>query len=357
MKYAIIAIALLVSFILIPSPVDSVAVTFTQPLPMEGALEKNEQLQATKIGYLPNGLLGGEDIHKGSDGCIYTGVVSGEILKNCDQNLAKSTWQVIANTEGRPLGLHFNAQDELIIADADKGLLKLKSDNSIEVLTDSYQGKKLIFTDDLDIAQDGSIYFSDASALYGVKEFTRDALSGRDTGRLFKYDPATQKLTLLLDNLAFANGVALAADDSFVLVNESWKYQVTRLWLTGEKVGTSDIFIDRIPGTPDGISRGVDGTFWLAVHGPRSGLLNLIAGYPFLKNQAAKVPTSLTPHPDKYGFVVQLTPQGEIIQSLQDPAAVSIWGITSVQATEDGILLGTLETDRVGFLQFQNPQF
>lgn len=357
MKYAIIVVALLVGFLLIPSPVDSVAVSFTQPIPMEGALEKNEQLQATKIGYLPDGLLGGEDIHKGADGCIYTGVVSGEILKNCDQNLSKSAWKVIANTEGRPLGLHFNGQGELIIADANKGLLKLLSDNTIEVLADSYQGNKLIFTDDLDIAQDGSIYFSDASTLFDVREFTRDALSGRDTGRLFKYDPTTQQLTLLLDNLAFANGVAVAADDSFVLVNESWKYQVTRLWLTGEKAGTSDIFIDRIPGTPDGISRGTDGTFWLAIHGPRSGLLSLIAEYPFLKNQAAKVPMSLTPHPDKYGFVVQLSPQGEIIKSLQDPAAVSIWGITSVQATEDGILLGTLDTDRVGFFQFQKSQF
>lgn len=347
--FALVVAALSAAFLLYPSPIDSVVSHYSTPLPLTENLTRNEHLQAAMISYLPTGLSGGEDVAQGPNGCIYTGTQQGQVIKNCRPDLAQKGWQTIINTQGRPLGLHFDKQDNLIIVDAEKGLLRLSPENKLEVLVDSYQGTKLTLVDDLDIAQDGSIYFSNASQKFGLSEFTRDALSGRYTGQLFKFDPSNNQLSLLLDNLAFANGVALSADESFVLVNESWKYQITRYWLQGEKAGQSDIFLDKIPGTPDGISRAVDGSFWLAVHGPRSQLLTVIAEYPWLKNQAAKVPTWLTPHPDKYGFVIQLDQQGGIVQSLQDPAAVNIWGITSVQASDSGIYLGTLDTDRIAF--------
>ena len=77
---------------------------------------------------------------------------------------------------------------------------------------------------------------------------------GSPTGRLLVYDPATKKVTCLLESLFFANGVALAPNDEFVLVCESYGARVLRLWLKGPREGTSDTFVDRLPGFPDGIS-------------------------------------------------------------------------------------------------------
>lgn len=47
--------------------------------------------------------------------------------------------------------------------------------------------------------------------------------------RLIKYDPVTKTNTVLIDRIHFANGVALAADESYVLVAETFRYRVLRL--------------------------------------------------------------------------------------------------------------------------------
>ena len=68
-------------------------------------------------------------------------------------------------------------------------------------------------------------------------------------------------LHITFGNLCFANGVALAPDESFALVNETWNYRVLRYWLTGDKKDTWDVFIDNLPGFPDNISSNGKGTF------------------------------------------------------------------------------------------------
>ena len=76
----------------------------------------------------------------------------------------------------------------------------------------------------------------------------------RPLGRLLVYNPETKTTTTLLDNLYFANGVAIGSDGTFVLFNETYMYRVQKYWIKGEKAGTSEIVIDKIPGFPDNIS-------------------------------------------------------------------------------------------------------
>lgn len=59
---------------------------------------------------------------------------------------------------------------------------------------------------------------------------------GGPTGRLLCYDPSTDATTVLADGLWYANGVALAADESFVAVVETCSMRVRRHWLEGPKV-------------------------------------------------------------------------------------------------------------------------
>ena len=65
---------------------------------------------------------------------------------------------------------------------------------------------------------------------------------------------------MVLDGLAFANGVALAADESYVAVAETGARTVVRWWLTGPKAGTRDLLVGDLPGYPDNIARGA--TAW-----------------------------------------------------------------------------------------------
>jgi len=263
-----IALPLLVAFLLlltgllfwIPSPIDAVAYQPGTPRPLTGPLAPNTDLTQGEI--LAQGQWqGAEDIDQDTQGRLYTGNDDGSIRRlNKDGSV-----EVFANTGGRPLGLDFNAAGELIVADAYKGLLAINHKGEIRPLSTTYEGQPLGIVDDVVIASDGMMYFSDATNRFTLHDFTLDALEGRGNGRLFRYDPKNGQTTLLLDGLFFANGVAMGPDDGFVLVNESWRSQVRRYWLKGPKAGQNDVFIGQLPGIPDGISHTEDGRFRLAL--------------------------------------------------------------------------------------------
>ncbi len=331
-----------------PSPIDSIAVTPSRPLPFAGALAQNDALQSTKLFSLPAGERGGEDVARDTLGCLYTGTEQGNILRKCPY----SDWETLVNTGGRPLGLHFDRQQNLIIADAVKGLLSMNPKAEITLLADHYQGQRLGVVDDVDIGADGTIYFSDASNRYALKDIVLDVLDGRPSGRLFAYHPDSKTLTLLADGFAFANGVAVAADQSYVLINETFTYRISRVWLSGDKAGQKDILLDALPAMPDGIARADNGTYWVAMYGLRPKLVDQVHDKPWLKNLLAKLPRALAPVPKPYGFIVQINADGEILQSLHDQAAVAIGEVTSVQPEADGLYLGTLHMDRIGKVAF-----
>lgn len=79
------------------------------------------------------------------------------------------------------------------------------------------------------------------------RQFMPSILSGDKSGRLMKYDKSSKEVTILLRGIAFANGVALSKDRSFILVAETTTGRILRLWLDGPNAGNSDIFAD-LPG-------------------------------------------------------------------------------------------------------------
>ncbi len=65
---------------------------------------------------------------------------------------------------------------------------------------------------DLDIAPDGKIYFTDSTTRYDAHDWAIDSIEGRPTGRLLVFDPKTGETKTLLDNYRYANGVCMAHD-------------------------------------------------------------------------------------------------------------------------------------------------
>ena len=82
-----------------------------------------------------------------------------------------------------------------------KGLLSIDPQRAIKVLTTEADGLPFAFTDDLDIASDGTIYFSDASSRFQQPDYLLDLLEARPHGRLLAYDPASGETRVLLDGL------------------------------------------------------------------------------------------------------------------------------------------------------------
>jgi sugar lactone lactonase YvrE len=204
------------------------------------------------------------------DGLMYTANEDGRIIV---LNRDGSNPQDYAQTGGRPLGLKFDLSGNLIVADAFQGLLSIDTAGQITVLSTGFGGIPFMLTDDLDIASDGTIYFSDATYLNNLNNISNDW--GQPNGRLLSYNISTGVTSLLLDSLYFANGVSISNDESFLLVNETAASRVLRFWLTGPNAGQSDVFayINQNSWLPDNITCNDQSLFWVAtIYGPVLGL-------------------------------------------------------------------------------------
>jgi len=293
--------------------------------------------------------LGPEDVTRGADGLFYTGLQDGRILRF--RAGSDSQPELFVNTGGRPLGMQFDAHGNLIVADAFKGLLSISPDRAITILTDSVAGKRMLFPDDLDIAQDGVIWFTDASQRFDQRHYILDFWEGQPTGRLLSYDPKTKQTKVHVESLRFANGVALGPDDAFVLVNETIAARILRLWLKGPKAGATEVFINGLPAYPDNLSYNGKGIFWVALPAPRIEALENIAGRPFLRKMLLRLPESLVGvKPATVGWIIGVDADGVIQRNLRDETGVYA-NITSVNQFGDHLLLGSIMMNSVGRIE------
>jgi len=311
---------------------------------LTGVYEPNNRLASVER--LETGGFGPEDVAFDDLERIYTGLEDGRIMRL--QN--GSPPQVFAYTGGCPLGLCFTLSGDLIVADADKGLLSISRNGSIRVLSTEAEGVPFKLTDGVDIAKDGTIYFSDASSKFSNKDYMYDLMENQPNGRLLVYYPINNTTKVLLHALHFANGVAVSPDQSFVLVAETNRYQILRYWLHGQNKGRSDIFISNLPGFPDGVSSNGNDTFWVALVEPRDNDLdNLLLPNPIWRKIFMRLPSqfaALKP----YGFVLGLNKNGNVTHNLQDPLG-GFRQITNVREYKGMLYLGSIGEDSVGRLR------
>ncbi|MBZ2170329.1 MULTISPECIES: SMP-30/gluconolactonase/LRE family protein [Marinobacter] len=341
----LVLFAVLGGFLLAPSPIDSRAWAPPSPPPLTGPLTPNERLRLADL--LARGkVYGPEDTAVNEEGVLHAGTQDGRIIRLFPDGRIE-TW---LKTEGRPLGMVFDQNGDLIVADAWKGLLSVTPEGEITVLTREAEGTPFRFTDDVDIAPDGRIYFSDASSRFQQPDYRLDLLEMRPWGRLLRYTPRTGKTEVLLGNLHFANGVAVSPDGDFVLVNETWKYRILRYWITGPKAGQAEVFADNLPGFPDNLAVDSEGRYWVAFPTLRNSQVDALHRTPWLKDLVAKLPDSLKPKPQEYGLVVAFDRDGNMITSLHDTRGTHLQEITSVNPHEGYLYFGSLHNDRIGRL-------
>jgi len=341
MRYAALVLlailAVIAGMAFLPGPIDAAAFAPPPSLPMQNRLAPNDALK--KAHRIADGkVLGPEDVDMDAEGRLYSGTQDGKIVR-VDANGELS---VFASTSGRPLGLQFDANGNLIVADAWKGLLSIDPQGAITTLATEADGKSFQFTNALAIASDGKIYFTDSSRFH-QPDWMLDAFEAKPWGRLLSYDPATKKTQTIMAGLNFPNGVALSQNEDFLIVNETFRYRTLRFWLKGGRTGTDGVFIDNLPGFPDGVSSNGKGVFWMAVPTVRNPLLDAIHPFPWLKNIVARLPKSLSPKPQPYGLIIAINEEGKILQSLHDTDGGVVSQVTSVKQRGDKLLMGNLE--------------
>ena len=321
-----------------------------------GDFKANAEMAKADFISIPAGEYGPEDIAVGPDGRLYTAVHSGRILAVDPKSGA---WELIADTGGRPLGIEFDAMGTLWVADAFIGLLSIDAGGVITKHADTTRdGSPILYADDVDIAPDGRVYFSDASTRFGARQIgdtlaasLLDLMEHSANGRVLVFDPVTQQTDVFADGLTFANGVAVSADGNSLLVNETGTYSVHRYSLLPDTYGKRETMIEGLPGFPDNINRMDDGTYWIGIVSPRSTAMDALANSPFLRKMVMRLPTPLRPAAQRYGFVIQIDDDGTVLANLQDPSGAYA-NTTGATVLPDGRLaISSLTEPRIALLR------
>ncbi len=351
-----IAMALLVAMVYLlfwPVSVDPVAWNAPPNPGYQAEFEANTRLADLELFSL-QGLHGPEDIALDESGRVYASTGEGYIVRLDPKSRTLERW---VNTQGRPLGIEFDANGKLIVADAYKGLLSIDPAGNISVLSDQLEGSAIRYADDLDIADDGIIYFSDASTKFGAREYggafeasLLDVLEHGGHGRLLRYDPLKGETQVVVEGINFANGVAVSHDQRSVLLNETGSYRVLKISIVAETYGKREILLDDLPGFPDNLSRGLDGRYWLGLIAPRSALLDKLSDQPFLRKIVQRLPPQFRPKALPYAHVIALNEQGDIEANYQAPQA-QYSHVTGVTETRDWLYVSNLMATSLGRLK------
>ena len=299
---------------------------------------------------------GPEDVILDDDDNLYCSVRQGEIIRFLGPDHVRR--EVYAHVGGRPLGMAFDKDGCLVVCIAGMGLYRIDRQRKVHKLTAEtnrsafsiIDDSRMRLADDLDIAPDGKIYFSEATIRYGFEEWVVDALEGRGNGRIIRYDPAAGSTRTILRNLLFANGMCVAHDSQSVLFAETWGCRVSRYWLDGPKAGTTEIVIPDLPGYPDNINRGSHGTYWVALAGTRTPSYDLAMTMPaFRRRMARRIAGDEWLFPNvNAGCVVHFDGEGRVLETLWDLTGENHPAITSMREHRGYLYLGGVTNNRIG---------
>jgi gluconolactonase len=138
-------------------------------------------------------------------------------------------------------------------------------DGTISVLASHFNGKPLNSPNDIVCKSDGSIWFTDPP--FGILHHYEGTAAKQELPtNVYRIDPRTGKLGVILGDLNRPNGLAFSPDESKLYIGENGttprKIHVYDVVEKGTRLGNKRPFLDCGQGTVDGFRVDVDGNLW-----------------------------------------------------------------------------------------------
>jgi len=332
----------LLYLLLWPVPIDPVAWQAPSDQGLVDPFTGNDLLQAATGIYLGDHE-GPEDATLGYDNSVYVTTSSGHVLRIRSRKVEEFTY-----AGGRPLGIETMRDGSFIVANAYAGLQRIDANGDVSTLLESVDGSTPVYPNNLAIGSDGKIYFTEASSKFGADKYRGtynasllDIMEHGGHGSVFEFDPENGTARILLDDLNYANGIAISDDNQFLVIAETSNYRVLKYWLTGARKGETDVLLENLPGFPDNIKTGLNGRFWLGFVAPRNQLLDEISDKPWLRKVIQRLPAAVRPKAVSASHVIAFNGDGEVLMNMHDPNA-RFPTLTGVLETQRSLYLTSL---------------
>lgn len=292
------------------------------------------------------GWYGAEDFAVDQTGNIYCGVhakpndfSSGAILKITPAGEIRE----FLKTDGWITGMEFDQAGNLIALQNGVGLIKIDRQQHIDTLVSvTPDGAPILMGTGLQIGSDGTIYFANMSSedMSSTKTFNKLILELKPKGGVYAYHPDREEVQTISEGHYFANGLALAQDESYLLLSETTKYRVLKIWLDKDRLGTTEIFMDNLPGFPNNLTRRDNGNFWIGFTTKRNDQLDKIHAKRGMKKLVYGLPRFVQPKAEKFGMVLEVSEQGQVLHALYDPEGQVVSEAGAIEEVHNSLYLG-----------------
>jgi hypothetical protein len=329
---------------------------------MDGAFSPNDRLdRLTPIG---EPLIGTDAIAEAPDGaiCVSAGNKVWRLCGGGYQNRA-----VLAEFDSNVGALAFDPEGRLLACTA-RGLAVLDgAGRTIKLVTEA-EGEPLHCLTAIVSAPDGTIFVSDGGTRHSAEDWRVDLMEGNKLGRIVACGPALTDACVLLRNLSYPAGLAVA--DGHLWFTESFAHQLSRAAITARaKIAAPQIVIRNMPGYPSRLARSGDGGFWLSLFALRTHLVEFVLREDDFRNEMMRaIPQAywiapalssggdcLEPlqvgglralgiekpwaPPRSYGLAARLDRDGEVVETLHSRVGGRYHGITATIETVHGVVI------------------
>ena len=303
-----------------------------------------------RVHVVPLPALGPEDVVVATDGpdegAVFTGTEDGSVWRVSHDG---RRIDCVARTGGRPLGIELGLDGRLVVCDATRGLLAVDPrTGGVEVLATEADGRPILVCNNAAVAADGTIWFSDSSAVFPLEQWRDDLLARTRSGRLLRRTPDGD-VEVVLTGLEFANGVALLPGDREVVVAESTARTLVR-HRVADGPGERDLLVADLGAHPDNIARGSDGLLWVTMTGPADPVVQGLMRAPrWAQRLATRVPERLQPLPRPGVHVRAYDADGRVVHDVvAETDDMSM--ITGVREHAGRLWLGSLRERAIAYL-------
>jgi gluconolactonase len=183
---------------------------------------------------------------------------------------AKDGVREMAKPSNKGNGMTYETDGGLLICEhSTSSLIRLHSDGRRDTVASHYEGTQLNSPNDVIVARDKSIYFSDP--IYGrVPGFGVERAQDLKFQGVFRVQPNGQNLQLLADDFDQPNGLCFSPDETLLYINDSPRAHIRVFDRKADgTIGNGRMFFDNIgngvvaDGIPDGMKIDAAGNVWV----------------------------------------------------------------------------------------------
>ena len=133
--------------------------------------------------------------------------------------------------------------------------------NSEAVLM-KWDGHQLSPVLDAPLTAPNDLCFGPDGQMYVTDPVTERALDSPVKGRVFRWDPSSDEVAVISDDIHFPNGIAFDQHGA-LMVAETYTGRILEL---DPATGNTTVFAETVDGKPDGMAFDIEGNLWVAVN-------------------------------------------------------------------------------------------